>query len=163
MNLKDLKFVFKVKVPTLHFVGHYTLNMQFLFLNIYGEGLIKGNFSKFASKHRSKTNYFVFILADYVFTESLKGKKIQNGGEEYMQFEQAKIKISYGELRLHLDNLFKDNDKALADAANTLINENSEFLFDAIKPSLQNAIALQSTNMANKITNSFPYKELFPK
>lgn len=72
------------------------------------------------------------------------------------------IKISIGTVRIRLENLF-NGDETWTETANSVINENSDFLLNETKAGLENSVALQCTDIANRIASSFPYEELFPK
>lgn len=47
-------------------------------------------------------------------------------------------------------------------ASNEVLNANSGLLLDEVKPVLETSLAELFTDVANKITKSFTYKELFP-
>ncbi|KAG8036446.1 hypothetical protein G9C98_003768 [Cotesia typhae] len=46
--------------------------------------------------------------------------------------------------------------------SNQILNANSNLLIDELKPVLESALSDLFTDVANKITNSFKYSELFP-
>ena len=48
-------------------------------------------------------------------------------------------------------------------ASNEVLNANSGLLLDELKPVLETSLADLFTDVANKITKSFSYKELFPE
>lgn len=51
----------------------------------------------------------------------------------------------------------------LGPASNEILNANSEFLIDEIKPVLEESLSDLFTSIANKITGQFTYDDLFPK
>lgn len=91
----------------------------------------------------------------------MKGHKVIQNGEEHLKFDKMRLRLYIGKSTLHLGNLFS-NDPLLSRATNDIVNENSELFLQEIKPALENALAEKFTDIANKITLRFTYKELFP-
>lgn len=91
----------------------------------------------------------------------MRGHKEKRGDEEYLNFEPMKVKLRVGESSIYLTNLF-DGDPVLGPATNRVINDNSQVFLQEISPVLEKSLADLFTEMANKITSKFTYKELFP-
>lgn len=91
----------------------------------------------------------------------MKGQKVMRDGEEYLEFDKMKLKIFIGKAYLNLQNLF-NNDPVLGRISNDIVNENAELFLNEIKPSLETSLSEKFTEIANKITLRFTYKELFP-
>jgi hypothetical protein len=51
----------------------------------------------------------------------------------------------------------------LGPASNEVLNSNSGIFLDELRPVLETSLSDLFTNVANKITESFTYNELFPK
>ncbi|XP_077289009.1 protein takeout-like [Arctopsyche grandis] len=142
-DLRRNRFDYKFLLPHLHFEGNYKMDMQILLLNLHGKGDIIGNF----------TNYLCDV--------TMKGHKIMRDGEEYLEFDKMKIKLTVGDAQIHLSNLF-NGDPVLGEATNRIINENSKVFIGEISPVLEKSLAELFTDISNKITLKFTYKELFP-
>ncbi|KAJ3654889.1 hypothetical protein Zmor_014042 [Zophobas morio] len=142
-NPSKAKFAFKVRIPSLHFEGDYDIDMKILVLAYKGVGPIVGNF----------TNYYFDCI--------LKGNKIKKDGEDYLKFDKMRLRLRIGESKITLGNLFRD-DPVIGKATNEVINDNTDLFINEIKPLLENSLAEKFTDIANKITLQFTYKELFP-
>lgn len=51
----------------------------------------------------------------------------------------------------------------LGAASNEILNANSDLVVEEVKPVLESSLADLFTDVANKVTRSFTYKELFPE
>lgn len=91
----------------------------------------------------------------------LKGHLEEINGKNYLQFEKFDIKLYIEKSHINLARLFA-RDPVLGRATNEVVNENSELFINEIKPSLELSLAEKFTNIANTITRSFTYEELFP-
>lgn len=91
----------------------------------------------------------------------MRGHKETRGNDEYLKFDPFKVKLRVGHSSIFLTNLF-DGDPILGPATNRVINENSQVFLEEIRPVLERSLADLFTDMANKITSKFTYKELFP-
>lgn len=90
----------------------------------------------------------------------MKGNIIEQNGEQYLKFDKMKMRISLGEAKLYLGNLFSGGN--LGSVTNDIINQNTDLFLNEIRPSLENSLSDKFTEIANKITLKFTYKELFP-
>ncbi|KAF5273564.1 hypothetical protein FQR65_LT04562 [Abscondita terminalis] len=142
-NLTANTFYFKIFLPKLHFEGDYDLNMNFFLINAKGRGPIQGNF----------TNYSSEVV--------MKGRKIMQNNEEYLKFDKLHLRVEIGKTKIRLENLFNE-DPLLKQLSDDLVNDNSEIFVNEIKPTLEIGLAEKFTEIANKITLKFTYKELFP-
>ncbi|KAJ1528642.1 hypothetical protein ONE63_007037 [Megalurothrips usitatus] len=136
-------FDFDLLLPRLHFVGNYKIAMRILLLNIHGNGGLTGNFTNYACKVK------------------MTGHKILRGKDEFLELDRMKLKLKVGDAEIALSNLF-DGDPVLGPMANRLINDNSRVFLDEILPTLESSLADLFTDIGNKITLKFTYKELFP-
>lgn len=101
------------------------------------------------------------IPGDYACNVTMRGHKQKIGEDEHLQFDPFKVKLRVGQSSIYLTNLF-DGDPVLGPATNRVINENSQVFLQEISPVLEKSLADLFTEMANKITSKFTYKELFP-
>lgn len=99
--------------------------------------------------------------ANYVCDVTMKGRKIMRDGEEYLEFDKMKIKLNVGDGEIRLTNLF-NGDPILGEATNRIINDNSKIFINEISPVLEKSLADLFTDISNRITLKFTYKELFP-
>jgi len=142
-NIPKAKFSFKVNIPHIYFVGDYDIDMKILVLQYKGTGPITGNFT------------------NYNFDCILKGNRILKEGKEHLRFDKMRLRLHIGQSRLSLGNLFRD-DPVIGRATNDVINDNTDLFINEIRPVLENSLAEKFTEIANKITLQFTYKELFP-
>lgn len=91
----------------------------------------------------------------------MKGKRIIKDGEEHLQFDRIRLRLHLGKSRILLGNLFRD-DPILGRATNDVVNDNTDVFISEIKPVLEKSLADKFTDIANKISLKFIYKELFP-
>ncbi|XP_053996503.1 uncharacterized protein LOC128886019 [Hylaeus anthracinus] len=142
-DVENVKFTFKVTFDKLTFQGKYQIDARILLLRLTGDGDLTGSFDNYDS--------------DVV----LRARKVFRDNDTYLNFEKMKIMIKIGRANLHLSNLF-GGDTVLAAASHELLNNNNALILDEITPVLETSLADLFTNVANKITKSFTYKELFP-
>ncbi|KAF2902025.1 hypothetical protein ILUMI_04162 [Ignelater luminosus] len=60
------------------------------------------------------------------------------------------------------ENLF-NSDPVLGKGANDAINENIGSFFEELRPNFEEVLSNRFTDIANKITKTFDYDDLFPK
>ncbi|XP_073947418.1 circadian clock-controlled protein daywake-like [Choristoneura fumiferana] len=142
-DLNKNRFDFKLLLPRLDFHGKYKMDIQVLLLRLQGRGNITGTFK------------------EYACNVTMRGHKEKRGEEEFLKFDPFKVKLRVGQSSIFLTNLF-DGDPVLGPATNRVINENSQLFLQEISPVLERSLADLFTEMANKITSKFTYKELFP-
>ncbi|XP_051167773.1 uncharacterized protein LOC127285684 isoform X2 [Leptopilina boulardi] len=142
-DVDNIKFTFKVSFDKLSFHGKYQINARLLLLRLTGSGDLNGNFTGYDS--------------DVI----LKANKVYKDNDVYLSFEKMKLRIRIKSAKVYLDNLF-GGDPVLGPASNEVLNANSGLLLDEVKPVLETSLAELFTDVANKITKSFTYKELFP-
>ncbi|KZC13438.1 Protein takeout [Dufourea novaeangliae] len=143
-DVENVKFTFKVSFDRLSFQGKYQIDARILLLRLAGEGDLTGTFTEYDS--------------DVV----LRARKVFRDDDTYLNFERMKINIKIGKANLHFSNLFRE-DSILGTASNELLNNNNALLLEEIRPVLESSLSELFTNVANKITKSFTYKELFPE
>ncbi|XP_057337489.1 uncharacterized protein LOC130675684 isoform X1 [Microplitis mediator] len=142
-DVDDVTFTFKVSFGVLSFRGKYQINARLLLLRLAGSGDITGNFTGYDSD------------------VTLHAEKVVKNNEVYLNFEKMKLVIRIGKADIYLSNLF-GGDPILGPASNQILNANSNLLLDEIRPVLETALSDLFTDVANKVTNSFTYNELFP-
>ncbi|KAB0797683.1 hypothetical protein PPYR_08676 [Photinus pyralis] len=136
-------FRIEARVPKIHAEGEYEVNTKFLQLELNGSGP------------------FTADIEDYHFECMLKGRKTEQDGRTFLRFAKIQCHTVIGKSSIYLHNLFKGN-SVLEKATNQAISENSDQLFKEVWPEIGNALSDKFTEIANKITVSFNYDELFP-
>lgn len=106
-------------------------------------------------------NYIITISDNMKADVRLRGNIEQIDGKNYLQFEKFDIKIYIEKSHIDLQNLFAQ-DPLLGRALNEVVNDNSDLFLSEIIPSLEASLSEKFTNIANRITRSFTYEELFP-
>ncbi|XP_043251474.1 protein takeout-like isoform X1 [Colletes gigas] len=142
-DVENVKFTFKVSFDQLNFQGKYKIDARILLLRLVGQGDLTGKF------------------ADYDSDVALRARKVFRDDDTFLSFDKMKIKIKIGNANLHFSNLF-GGDTVLGAASHELLNQNNALLLEEITPVLETSLADLFTDVANKITKSFTYKELFP-
>ncbi|KAK4878345.1 hypothetical protein RN001_010851 [Aquatica leii] len=143
LTKKGHNFRFEVIIPRITILAEYELDSRILFLDLKGKGPFNAN------------------VSDYHFECIMKGNKIKRNNNDYLEFEQMKCNLVIGKVEIYLDKLFEGN-PTLSKATNNVINDNANVLFEEIKPGVLKALTKRFTDIANKITLSFLYEELFP-
>ncbi|KAK7864170.1 hypothetical protein R5R35_004085 [Gryllus longicercus] len=145
VNATALSFVAGVSVPHLSFVSDYQVDGQILVLPIKGRGQLTAN------------------VSDVTGSLHLLGKIVKRKGAEYLQFVEGEFRLELlSPVKIHLDNLF-NGDKALGEATNAALNENSEELTEVVVPVAERVVAQFALDTANKISSAFPFDQLLPK
>ncbi|CAK9811441.1 Protein takeout [Anthophora quadrimaculata] len=142
-DVENVVFTFKVSFDRLNFQGKYQIDARVLLLKLTGQGELTGSFH------------------DYDSDVILRARKVFRDNDTYLNFERMKVKLKIGKTNLHLSNLF-GGDTVLAAASHELLNNNNNLILDEITPVLETSLAELFTDVANKITKSFTYRELFP-
>ncbi|XP_026675638.1 uncharacterized protein LOC108632641 isoform X2 [Ceratina calcarata] len=142
-DVENVVFTFRVLFDKLSFKGKYQIDATVLLLKLRGQGNITGTFTDYASD----------VL--------LKADKIQRDNDTYLHFEKMKLKLRIGKTHLQLTNLF-GGDNVLSAATHELLNNNNALLLEELTPVLESSLSQLFTDVANNITKSFTYKELFP-
>ncbi|KAK5645892.1 hypothetical protein RI129_004356 [Pyrocoelia pectoralis] len=143
LTKKGHTFRIEARVPKLHVVGDYEVNTNILQLKLDGKGP------------------FTADLNDYHFECIMKGRRIEKNERTYLEFPLMQCNSVISKASVYLHNLFGGN-KVLEEATNQAISENSDALFQDIWPEISDAVRAEFTDIANKITLSFSYDELFP-
>ncbi|KAF5293056.1 hypothetical protein FQR65_LT11048 [Abscondita terminalis] len=143
LTKKGQNFRYEVIIPRLRVHGDYELDSKILFLDLKGKGPFNAN------------------ISNYHFECIMKGSKVVRDNKNHLEFEQMKCNLVIGDVQILLEKLFEGN-PSLSKATNDVINDNAHVLFDEIKPGVMNALTKRFTDIANKITLTFLYEELFP-
>lgn len=101
------------------------------------------------------------FLADYHCEVFMKGNIILKDKEEYLKFDKMRLRILVGKAKVHLSNLF-NGDPVLGRVSKSLVDEYSSLFISEMRPIMESSLAEKFTDIANKITLRFTYKELFP-
>jgi ABC-type thiamine transport system ATPase subunit len=84
-------------------------------------------------------------------------------GVQYIKFDKILIKIQIGQVRkVNFSNLFGGNSAVLEEIANSLIQNQPEFLLQEIYPPIEEHLSQTFTAIANKIATSATFDEVFP-
>lgn len=112
------------------------------------------NFEKM--KIKIKINKAVLNFENLFGGDSVLGMLLFHTIYLYISRNLLKVQAS---LHLHHDNFlpFKPGS-----ASNEILNSNSDFIIDEIKPVLEDSLSDLFTRIANKITLKFTYDDLFP-
>ncbi|XP_076763388.1 protein takeout [Xylocopa sonorina] len=142
-DIENVVFNFKVSFDKLTFKGKYSIDATVLLLKLTGHGDLTGTFT------------------DYDSEVVLRARKVFRNNDTYLHFEKMKIKLKIGKTHLQLSNLF-GGDTVLSAATHELLNNNNALLLEELTPVLESSLSELFTDVANNITKSFTYKELFP-
>ncbi|KAF5306613.1 hypothetical protein FQA39_LY08802 [Lamprigera yunnana] len=137
------KFIFKVFIPNLAIEGDYSINTVLSIIQLKGSGPFYAN------------------ITDVQFQCVLKGKRVSEGDTDYVKFEKMKCIAEFGKPFIHFENLF-NGDPIVGTGINAAIQDNIELLFNEIKPQIIETLSNKFTDIANTITMSFKYEEVFP-
>ncbi|KAF5269308.1 hypothetical protein FQR65_LT02609 [Abscondita terminalis] len=137
------KFKFEVIIPKLHIKGNYEINTRLSIIELKGTGPFNAN------------------ITNCHFECILKGKKVAIADENHIEFEKVKCNAVFGKSSIYFENLF-NGDPVIGKGVNDAIEDNSDIVFEEAKPNIIAAVATKLTEVANKITRSFKFEELFP-
>ncbi|XP_070506618.1 protein takeout-like [Chironomus tepperi] len=123
-------------------IGNYTMNGKVLVLPINGEGRCNITF------------------VDTIVRVESHGKYITKDGDEYIDIQEFKIKITPKRVFFNFENLFK-NDKKLSDTINSVMNQQWQLVTDNILPGYEEKIGEQLIGVCNKIYHNVPVNKIF--
>lgn len=103
----------------------------------------------------------ILFSAKYAFECAMTGNKVRSGPSSHIIFEPMVCELHLEGVRIQLNNLFNGNEAAQR-ATNDAINDNINLFVDDIKPTLLSGLIKKFTDIANRITRTFEYSELFP-
>ncbi|XP_063709323.1 uncharacterized protein LOC134837861 [Culicoides brevitarsis] len=129
-KMKDGKLNFDAHVPIVTQMGQYKISGNVLILPISGNGLSNMTFVDSLVKFRSTT------------------KMVERNGEQYIQIDQAKLRITTSRLYYQFNNLFNGN-QALGDNMNRFLNRNWETIFTETREPIQNSFSDVVKNYIN--------------
>ncbi|KAJ9580232.1 hypothetical protein L9F63_004105 [Diploptera punctata] len=128
--------------PVIRVEADYVMDGQILVLPVTGNGRC------------NITMYELTTLHD------VKGKGVERGGELFMELEKYKVLFSTKRMHGYFDNLF-NGDKLLGESVNQVINDNSQLIFNELKPSLEKHLGIVFLNYANGIFKKVPMDKIF--
>lgn len=82
-------------------------------------------------------------------------------GNRHFKFVQSKVDVQIDEIGAIFDDVFKGNPE-LTDNFNRVVDENSEYLYDEIKPVIGQSISRLITTVINRVYNNFSVDQLYP-
>ncbi|KAK9888490.1 hypothetical protein WA026_000741 [Henosepilachna vigintioctopunctata] len=136
LNVPRLTFRVDITIPTLYMEGIYDIDAKIL---------------------------VVPIKADCGGQGILKGELITDDkGVRHLKFTTFTFAISIGDYSIQLDNLF-NGDPTLSQAVNDVLHQNKKELIGAAIPFINRKAAEILLEMANGITYSVNYDEIFPE
>nr|BCX71430.1 adult-specific protein A2 [Ischnura senegalensis] len=140
------KNIFKavITIPKLFFDADYEVDAKILVLPLKGRGPMTAN----------ATN----VKGDI----EMKGSIVEKDGEKYLKFNNVDLKVDIANYRVHLDGLF-GGDKVLGEATNAALNEGSRDFIQALTPVIEKTTGDILMKIANQITETFTYDQLFPE
>lgn len=153
ISLHDTKVVFTedtVEVylnmffPGLYMKSVYRAKGQVLLLRFDSTGDFVGNFTNIDVKGQWKSKNFI--------------KK----GKIHSTFDRSSVAVKIGQMQMNFDRLLGDNQE-LNNNINNVINENSDLLYDELRPIIENVIDEVIKDSVNKVYNLFPKDVLYPK
>ncbi|KAL3282189.1 hypothetical protein HHI36_005383 [Cryptolaemus montrouzieri] len=145
MNIGKSTFRVGVKIPKLTFNGDYDIDAKILVVPIKGTGKFRAN----------ATNCEAQAV--------LKGDVRTDGsGIKRLIFTSFNFAINIGDYNIELDNLF-NGDRTLGQAAMDVLHENKQEFIIAALPFINKKASEILLEIANSITNTVDYEELFPK
>lgn len=140
---KIIKMSAIIRFPKLKAESGYEMNWKI------GPVDIKGKGKSYAAFEDLRINYL------------LNGIRETRNGKEYIKLTNVKVKSQVNGLKLRFDNLFNGN-KQLEDAANELINQNTQIVIQATQPKMEIAFGEIGLKMGNQIFSKIPADLLFP-
>lgn len=153
LTLHDTKVLFtdetvevylNMLIPVLFMKSGYKANGQVLLLRFDSTGDFVGNFTNVEVKGQWKSKNFI------------------KRGRIHSTFDNSLVKVKLGSMRMHFDRLLGDNEE-LNNNINSVINENSDLLYDELRPVIENVIDEVIKDSVNKVYNLFPKDVLYPK
>lgn len=91
----------------------------------------------------------------------INGKRIPSNGVEYVKFDDLTMKVSVGNAKFRLENLF-NGDRTLGEIGNTVINENAQLFLEEMIPGFTKSLSKTFLEIASDILHEVTYDEMFP-
>lgn len=91
----------------------------------------------------------------------LSGSRYQKGGSSYIKMDQCKGDVKHGGLTVRFDNLF-NGQKNLEDAANQVINQNTNLLDRELLPQVERVLETKTLQAINQVFLRANEFEIFP-
>lgn len=150
--------------------------MRLLLLNLQGRGPCSGTLGKhidifiFFWNSSKNLNYFQRNFTKTKFLDisentralvRINGKRIPSNGVEYVKFDDLTMKVSVGNAKFRLENLF-NGDRTLGEIGNTVINENAQLFLEEMIPGFTKSLSKTFLEIASDILHEVTYDEMFP-
>ncbi|XP_069682366.1 protein takeout-like [Periplaneta americana] len=129
-------------LPRISLEADYNIEGRLLLMPIKGNGLFSANASN--------------AMADF----NIKARHRDVNGTLYLEAADTMLKFSVGKVKFNLDNLFDGNE--LGKTTNAFVRENSQKIFEEIRPAVESVAAMLVDDTCNKLFRAFPAHELFP-
>ncbi|XP_071455418.1 putative beta-carotene-binding protein [Hetaerina americana] len=142
-DLEKHEFNAVITIPRLFFDADYEVDAKILVLPLKGKGPLTAN----------ATN----VKGDI----HMIGSVVDKDGEKYLKFNTIHLKIDMDNYKVHLDGLF-GGDKVLGEATNAALNEGNRDFINALTPVIEATTGDILLKIANQITETFTYDQLFP-
>ncbi|KAJ9580231.1 hypothetical protein L9F63_004104 [Diploptera punctata] len=127
-------------------------------MKLEADYVINGNIFVIPVTGKGKCNV---TLYDATILHGIQGKRVERGGEAFMELKKYKTTFSAKRMHSHFDNLFNGN-KILGDTVNQIMNDNFQFLINEMKPSLEKQLGIILLNYADEIFKKVPFDNIFP-
>ncbi|XP_026478360.1 protein takeout-like [Ctenocephalides felis] len=134
----------KALVPRVELDGDFTSKGRILLFPITGKG---------------KCN---LTLVDLDITAALRsGEPVTKNNKQYYTIENVELKFQPKRMYLTFNN--PDQDRLLEDQTNRFLNENWKDLFEELKPSFQDSFSALFKEIAARVFDRVPIKDMFLK
>ncbi|XP_044752568.1 circadian clock-controlled protein daywake-like [Coccinella septempunctata] len=145
LNVDKFTYRVGVKIPSLMMNGDYDIDAKILVVPIKGSGKFRANATNCEGQ--------AILKADV--------KPDENGIKRF-KFTSFLFSINVGDYNIELDNLF-NGDPTLSQAALDVLHQNKQEFIAASLPFINAKASEIFLEIANSITNTVDYDEIFPK
>lgn len=128
----------RLTIPELRITGQYNTDGRILLLAVKGSGTF--------------WNVLGNVTVDAVDTLSLKSG---SQGKQVLQVADQRLDINVSKMRMRLNNLF-NGDPILGETVNAFLNENSQEVFNEVKPEISKQVGDLVIRVMNDALGSLP-------
>lgn len=105
----------------------------------------------------------MFFIDNNKATATLKGKRQNIKGKEYIIFDKIDIEVHIlGDAKMYFDNIF-ENSQELTVATNKAINENIKEIIAEMRPVIRKTIGEIVLSFVSSLFKRYSVDELFPE